>query len=807
MQHMTKGDVKQKLQETLSIYFGSNLKEASQEQLYKASAMIVREILLEKRSKFRKKVNKQDAKQVYYLCMEFLVGRSLKNNLYNLGLTGAFREALCDIGVELEDLYDQEPDAGLGNGGLGRLAACYMDSLATLGYAATGFSIRFEYGLFKQKLVDGWQIEMPDIWLPGGQVWLVPRTDISFQVRFNGRIEEQWTAQGLKIHHVDCDEVEAVPYDMMISGENSEAITLLRLWRARDISNFDMESFANGDYVRATLENTSAEMISKVLYPADNHFEGKSLRLKQQYFLVSASIQNIFHDYITTHGSLDHFADKVAIHINDTHPALCIPEIMRILMDEYHYSWEAAFDVVKKTVAYTNHTVMAEALEKWPEDLVQRRLPRIWAILHELNERFCGELWQRYPGDWERIERMAVLSKGQVRMANLSVIGSHTVNGVSALHSDILRKDVFRDFAELTPDKFTNVTNGIAHRRWLCQSNPGLTALLDECIGPDYRKKPEHLSRFLQYQSDQSILKRLEEIKKKNKIYFANQVAKKAGILPDPDSIFIVQAKRLHEYKRQLLNALRIISRYQMLLDNPEMEMRPETYFFAAKAAPGYDMAKQIIKLISYLSKEIEAHPKIAQKLRVIFLENYCATMAEQMMPAAEISEQISLAGKEGSGTGNMKLMINGALTMGTMDGANVEISQRVGLENIFIFGLRADQVEDVWRRGYSPTHYYQQDARLKQAVDRLLQGFCGVDFSNIHHYLMVGNYGVADPYMCMADFTDYCRAHDLAAEVYNNRMQWNKMSLINIASAGKFAADRAVREYADRIWHIRPIK
>lgn len=807
MLYMTKEEVMQRLREILSIYFGCELEKASQEQLYKASAMVVRELLLEKRSQFRSKAAEQDSKQVYYLCMEFLVGRSLKNHLYNLGLTDVFREALQEISVDLEELYEQEPDAGLGNGGLGRLAACYMDSLATLGYAATGFSIRFEYGLFRQKLVDGWQIEMPDIWLPGGQVWLVPRTDISFQVRFNGRIEEQWTAEGLKANHLDYDEVEAVPYDMMISGENSPAVSLLRLWRARDIRNFDMESFANGDYARATLENTSAEMISKVLYPADNHFEGKSLRLKQQYFLVSASIQNIFHDYIAAHGSLEHFAERVAIHINDTHPALCIPEMMRILMDDYHYTWEAAFEVVKQTVAYTNHTVMAEALEKWPEDLLQRRLPRIWSILRELNERFCGELWQRYPGDWERIERMALLSKGQVRMANLCVVGSHTVNGVSALHSEILKKEVFRDFAELTPEKFTNVTNGIAHRRWLCQSNPGLTALLDECIGPDYRSRPEQLSRFLQYREDTAVLQRLENIKRENKVRFANRVAKETGIMPDPDSVFIVQAKRLHEYKRQLLNALRIISRYQQLLENPDMEMQPETYFFAAKAAPGYDMAKQIIKLISYLSHEIEANPKIAQKLRVIFLENYCATMAEHMMPAAEISEQISLAGKEGSGTGNMKLMINGALTMGTMDGANIEISQRVGMENIFIFGLRAEEVNEVWRQGYSPSHYYQQDIHLKQAVDRLLQGFGGVDFSNLHHYLMIGNYGVADPYMCMADFSDYCRAHELAAEVYQDRRRWNQMSLTNIACAGKFAADRAIREYAERIWKIKPVK
>ena len=424
-----------------------------------------------------------------------------------------------------------------------------------------------------------------------------------------------------------------------------------------------------------------------------------------------------------------------------------------------------------------------------------------------MNQRFCGDLWQRYPGDWDRIERMALISGGQIRMANLSVVGSHHVNGVSMLHANIIKNDVFKDYAEITPDKFIGITNGIAHRRWLCQSNPGLTALLDECIGPDYRHNPEVLGDFLKYQDDQTVLKRLEEIKYQNKVRFAERVAKTNGVAVNPESVFIVQAKRLHEYKRQLLNALRLISRYQMLLADPDMDIRPETYFFAAKAAPGYDMAKQIIKLICYLSKEIEANPKIREKLRVVFLENYCATMAEYMMPAAELSEQISLAGKEASGTGNMKLMINGALTIGTLDGANVEMTEEVGEDNIFLFGLHADEVEEVWRKGYSPSHYYQQDARLERAVERLKKGFASMDFSNIHQYLMVGNYGVADPYMCMADFTDYCRAHDEVAKLYEDRMLWNKKSLINIAKAGRFAADRAIREYADRIWNIQPVK
>lgn len=798
---------KAELESKIQRYFGCSPVEATNEQLYKVVAMVVRDRLLNKLSDFHRKRKETGAKKVYYLCMEFLVGRSLKNNLYNLGLTDTVSQVLKEYGCYLESLYKLEPDAGLGNGGLGRLAACFMDSLATLAYPATGFSIRYEYGLFKQKLIDGWQTELPDVWLPGGEVWLNERKDLSFRVRFDGRVTEEWTENGLSIKYTDYDEIEAVPYDMMISGADSSGVSTLRLWAAKDIDQFDMNSFASGDYIRATLERTNAEMISKVLYPADNHFEGKSLRLKQQYFLVSASIQNIIMDHMRNYGTLSNFADKVAIHINDTHPALCIPELMRIFVDEYHYDWDTAWNIVCNTVTYTNHTVLAEALEKWQEDLIERRLPRIHMIIKEINRRFCNDMWEKYPYDRDKIERMAIISNSQVRMANLSIVGSRRVNGVSALHSEILKNNVFRDFNDVTPDKFTNVTNGIAHRRWLCQSNPGLTKLLDETIGPGYKKIGTELEKFREYKDDESVLSELLRIKHENKITFANRVRKMNGVSPDPDSIFDVQAKRLHEYKRQLLNALRIISLYLDLKDNPTKDIQPQTFFFAAKAAPGYYHAKRIIQFISELAAQIDGEPAIREKIRVIFLENYCATMAENLMPAADISEQISLAGKEASGTGNMKFMINGAVTIGTMDGANVEMYQNVGPDNIYIFGMSDKEADTLWRSGYHAIWYYNNNDRIRRIIDFIKGGINGTDFSDIAQYLMYGDHGIADPYMCLADFGDYCNVHDIMNSDFLNKPKWSRMMLENIAGAGIFAADRSIKEYADNIWDLKPLK
>ncbi|MBQ3064350.1 MAG: glycogen/starch/alpha-glucan phosphorylase [Clostridia bacterium] len=795
-------EVKKNIEEKLSRHFGSNAAEATREQLYKAAALTVKDILTDKRSKFRNKVNEAGGKRVYYMCMEFLLGRSLKTNLCNLGLQEEYRKALKSLGADLDDLYECEPDAGLGNGGLGRLAACFMDSLSSLDYPATGFSLCYEYGLFKQMIVDGMQIELPDAWLPGGEVWLVPRSDRVYRVRFGGKVKEIWQNGRLEIAYEGGEEFDAVPHDMMISGADSAAVSQLRLWKARPVSKFDMGLFSQGQYTRAMEETNAADIISKVLYPSDNHTEGKLLRLTQQYFLVSASCQSIIRDHMAVYGRLDNLPEKASVHINDTHPALCIPELMRILIDEYFFSWDQAWDIVTRTVSYTNHTVMPEALEKWDEDLFALKLPRIHMIVKEINERFCKEAWEFYPGNWNRISAMAVIAYGQVRMANLSVIGSHKVNGVSKLHSDILTESVFHDFYRMYPDRFTNVTNGIAHRRWLVYSNPELAALLDECIGTGYRKNPTELENFLKFSDDKKVLERLAAIKKNNKERFAAHLYQKAGIALDTDSIFDVQIKRLHEYKRQLLNALNIIGLYLDLKENPNLDIQPQTFIFGAKAAPGYAMAKRIIKLICMIGKDIEAHPAIREKLRVVFLEDYNVSTAELLIPSAEISEQISMAGKEASGTGCMKLMINGALTIGTLDGANVEMQAATGPENMFIFGLTANEVNELWSRGYNSALYYAQNERLARIVNYLNVGFAGENFSDIATYLLAG-YGVADPYLCLADFESYRQAHISALEAYKDTTRWNRMSLANIAGAGFFAADRSIGDYARDIWHL----
>ncbi|MBO5713396.1 MAG: glycogen/starch/alpha-glucan phosphorylase [Clostridia bacterium] len=805
---MTTKEAEELLSGKLSRYFGISFHEATNDQIYKAVAMMVRDMLLEKRKGYHQKVKSQGGKRVYYLCMEFLLGRSLKNNVYNLGIENELAEVLKKNGFDLEDMYELEPDAGLGNGGLGRLAACYMDGLATQDLPAVGFSIRYEYGLFKQKIVDGWQMELPDVWLPGGEVWLTQRLDKAYRVKFDGRVLEDWTENGMKVRQVDCTEIEAVPYDMMISGKDSSAVSVLRLWAARSVENFDMNSFSQGNYMESMRHHNEAELISKVLYPSDNHFEGKSLRLKQQYFLVSASLQNIVYDHYGRYKTVANLADKVAIHINDTHPALCIPELMRILMDDFNYSWDDAWNIVIKTVAYTNHTVMPEALEKWSEDLIERRLPRIYAIIKEINERFCAQMWEKYPGSWDLIEKMSILSHGQVRMANLSVIGSHKINGVSALHSDIIKQSVFKEFGNVYPDRFTNVTNGIAHRRWLCQSNKELTSLISDLIGDGFIKNGAELNKLKAFGEDKAVLEKLNEIKATKKKQFCDYLAKKRDIKIDPNTLFDVQAKRLHEYKRQLLNAMNVISIYNELKENPDLPMQPKTFIFAAKAAPGYYFAKEIIKLICYLAEDINKNPnpKIREKLKVVYLEDYNVSIAERLMPSAEVSEQISTAGKEASGTGNMKFMINGALTLGTLDGANVEMRELVGDDNIFIFGMTADEVDALWQRGYNASEFYNNNPRLKKVVDALRVGFNGESFATIADYLVTQK-GIADPYMCMADFNDYHMARENLEKVYQDKTLWAKKSLMNIAGAGFFACDRAIKEYADNIWNLKSIK
>ena len=802
---ITEKEVKELVKGKLSRYSGVLPTEASKEQLYRAVVMCVRDILLEKRQHFQKKCKAKRAKRVYYLCMEFLLGRSLKNSLYNLSATEAFSKAVSSYGRSLEELYELEPDAGLGNGGLGRLAACFLDALASGNYPAMGYSLRYEYGLFKQKIVDGWQMELPDVWLPGGEVWLTQRTDKSFIVRFNGKVEEKWTENGMQLIYSDTKDIEAVAYDMMISGKDSEAVSVLRLWKAKPLQDFNMKLFSQGDYYQAMTEDNDAEMLTKVLYPADNHLNGKSLRLKQQYFLCSASIQNIIEDHRHRYGTLKDLPKLAAIHLNDTHPAMAVPELMRILIDEYYYNWEDAWAITTSTCAYTNHTVLAEALETWSEDLVERIVPRIHSIIQEINRRLCEELWGRFPGEWAKISRMAIIEHSRIKMANLSVYGGHSVNGVAALHSEIIKQSVFKDFYDFSPEKFTNVTNGIAYRRWLCQSNPELTQLLCDCIGDGFVHDASQLAEFKKFEDDATVLSRLEEIKAIKKKQFVDYALKKQGFVINPDSIFDTQAKRLHEYKRQLLNVLNIIDIYLDLQDNPEKKMQPKTFIFGAKAAPGYSMAKQIIKLINFLSADIRKNPKINEKLNVVYMEDYNVTMSEKLMPASEISEQISLAGKEASGTGNMKFMINGALTIGTLDGANVEMAQAVGNENIFIFGLKSNEVDDIWRAGYSSSKYYNDSPKLRRIVEALIIGFNGQSFSDMANYLLTGS-PVADPYMCMADFISYNRTQHKISELYvKDKAKWNKMSLNNIAASGFFAADRSIKEYAENIWNLKP--
>lgn len=804
---ITEKETKDLIKGKLSRYFGVTPAEATKDQVYKAVVMVVRDILLEKRQQFHKKVKARRAKRVYYLCMEFLMGRSLKNSLYNLSATAVFKKAVESYGFKLDDLYELEPDAGLGNGGLGRLAACFMDALATGSYPAMGYSLRYEYGLFKQKIVDGWQIELPDVWLPGGEAWLTQRTDKSFIVRFNGQIEEKWTENGLQTNYINCNEVQAVAYDMMVSGKDSDAVSVLRLWKAKPVTDFNMKLFSQGEYYQAMTEDNDADLITKVLYPADNHNAGKSLRLKQQYFLCSASIQNIVEDHKHRYGNIADLPKLAAIHLNDTHPAMAIPELMRILIDEYYYDWDKAWAITTSTCAYTNHTVLAEALETWSEDLIARQIPRIHSIIKEINRRLCEQLWNKFPGEWAKISRMSIIEHDRIKMANLSVYGGHSVNGVSALHSEIIKTSVFKDFYDFTPEKFTNVTNGIAHRRWLNQSNPELAALLNECIGTGYELDGSQLANFKKFEDDESVLKRLDEIKLIKKKQFADYARKKQGLIINPNTLFDVQAKRLHEYKRQLLNVLNIIDTYLDLNDNPNKEVVPKTYIFGAKAAPGYDMAKKIIKLINYLAAEIKNNAAVKDKLNVVYMEDYNVSMSEKLMPASEVSEQISLAGKEASGTGNMKFMINGALTIGTLDGANVEMAQAVGKQNIFIFGYKANEVDEIWRNGYSSSKYYNESPKLRRIIEALIIGFNGESFSEIANYLLTYS-PVADPYMCMADFGAYSNTQRKISKLYSkDKMKWNQMSLRNIAASGIFASDRAISEYANNIWNLKSIK
>ena len=805
MAGINKTEIKRLIELTLAKNFGVRADEATENMAYRALCTVVKDLLTEKRLEYKNKVRSGGYKQIYYMSMEFLLGRSLRNHLYNIGLLNAASGAVKELGFDIDKLMTLEPDAGLGNGGLGRLAAAYLDSLTSLGYPAGGFSIRYDYGIFEQKIVDGWQMEMPDNWLTDGDVWLNKRDEV-FEVKFGGRVDEHWENGRLICEQKGHTTILAVPYDMNISGYGSDAVNVLRLWSAKSPVELDMNMFSRGEYVKAVEAQAMAESISKVLYPADNHIEGKSLRLKQQYFFVSASIQSILFKHLKYNKDLSNLSEKIAIHINDTHPTLCIPELMRILLDDYGWSWDDAWKTVTEVISYTNHTVMQEALERWPQSLFKSLLPRIYQIIKEINQRYCADLWNVFPGDWQKISNNAILSDSEIRMANLCLVASHTVNGVSALHSDILKNDVFADYYKVAPEKFTNVTNGITHRRWLCEANPLLAKLIKDLIGDKFVKNADELEKLMAYQGNRDVLDKLAEIKRQNKVRLGEYILKTTGVVVNPDSIFDVQVKRLHEYKRQLLNALHILHLYNMIKADPNVDIEPRTFVFGAKAASSYYMAKLIIRLIYMIGKMVNDDPDVRGRLKVVFLENYRVSLAEIIMPASEISEQISTAGKEASGTGNMKFMINGAVTIGTMDGANVEIHERVGDENIFIFGLLAEEVEKL-KGHYNPTSYYNSDHRIKAIIDLLRKGIAGTNFGEIADSLTVGRGGGADPYMVLADFGSYVDAQSKVSEAYRDRYRFEKMSLVNIARSGFFAADRSVEEYAQRIWRLKKVK
>lgn len=795
-------ELKQALTEMLLNQFSVQPKEATYEQMYRGLALVLRDMMRSQRVEYIHRTHEQNAKQVYYMSMEFLMGRSLKNTLYNLNLTDAAEKVLTEFGVKLDALYELEPDAGLGNGGLGRLAACFLDGMATNSIPAMGYSLLYEYGIFRQKLVDGWQTEMPDFWLPGGDCWLLPRPERAVKVLFDGYVNEWWDDHGFHhVQHANATEVIAQPYDLMVAGKDGRGVSTLRLWRST-APGMDMSLFNQGEYMRAVEQKAMAEVITQVLYPADNHREGKSLRLRQQYFMVSASMQDMVQRHLEKYGTMDNLPDLVAVHINDTHPTLAIPELMRILMDECGYSWDDAYSIVHRTFAYTNHTVMAEALECWPEDLFRERLPRIYQIVQEINRRHSEAMMAATGGDTEKVSRMAIISYGLIKMANLCVAVCHSVNGVSRLHSEIIKETVFPEAYEVTPEKFTNVTNGIAHRRWLCQANPALSSWITDKIGDGYVLDAAELSKLAPYADDAAARESFMAIKRQNKERLAAYIQRQTGLLLNVDSLFDVQVKRLHEYKRQHLNALHILDTYLRLKENPNMEFTPRTYIFGAKSAPGYYLAKEIIRFIVNLGKMIDADPAVRNKLRVVYVEDYRVTLAELLMPAADISEQISLAGTEASGTGNMKLMMNGAITLGTLDGANVEICDAVGEENMFLFGMRTHEVEALKARGYQPGEYYKNNPRIRCAIDVMRCGFEGREYGEI-----VSSLVNRDPYMVLADFDEYCRAQEESGRVYLDKETWARRALLNTAGSGVFASDRSIRDYNDRIWHVTPVK
>lgn len=785
---------------------------ATDQDCYASLALLTRDRLMERWIETQQSYYKKDAKRVYYLSLEFLIGRTLGNSLINLDLYGNAADAIKELGYNLEELREKEWDAGLGNGGLGRLAACFLDSLATLELPAVGYGIRYEYGIFFQSIKDGYQVETPDNWLRLGNIWEFPRPEFLYPVSFYGRVEEYTDNNRARYRWVDTETIMAMAYDTPVPGYKNNTVNNLRLWSAKASREFDLNYFNDGDYITAVSEKSRSENITKVLYPNDNVFEGKELRLKQEYFFVTATVQDIVRRFKKTHGSFDNFYDKVAIQLNDTHPAIAIPELMRLLIDVENLDWDKAWDITVKTCGYTNHTVMPEALEKWPVSLFERVLPRHMQIVYEINRRFLADLAKKYPGNDALLRELSIIEEGpdkKVRMANLAIIGSHSVNGVAALHTEILKKDVFNNFYVNWPEKFNNKTNGITQRRWLKLCNPGLSSLIDDTIGDEWTKDLFQLRKLIPYADDPSFREKWMAIKHENKKFLAKYILSHNNMTVNTDSIFDIQVKRIHEYKRQLLNALNVITAYNRILDNPAGNHVPRTVIFAGKSAPGYYMAKLIIKLINSIAEKVNNDKRVKDLLKVLFLRNYAVSNAEKIIPAADLSEQISTAGLEASGTGNMKFALNGALTIGTLDGANVEIREEVGDDNIFIFGLDSAGVENLRRNGYNPFYYYNNNPALKRAIDQIQNGFYSEYQPDLFRPLVDSLLHQGDRYMLFADYDSYIKAQMRVDSVFNDKAKWARMSIMNTACMGKFSTDRTISEYAEEVWGAKavPIK
>lgn len=781
---------------------GKDLSEGTDYNKYEALGSLVRDYVVKMWIDTTKRYNKSGEKQVYYFSMEFLLGRLLGNTLLNLGIRDICKEALCELQIDLEKLEDLEQDQGLGNGGLGRLAACFLDSMASLNIPGNGCGIRYKYGFFEQKIIDGSQVEVPDNWLKNGNVWEIKKADKAQIVKFGGDIKVEYENGNFKFNHSNYEPVLAVPYDIPVAGYENDTVNTLRLWSAESLyDEFDFSSFSRGDYLKAMEYKNSVEAISQVLYPDDSYYEGKKLRLKQQYFFVSAGVQSIVRHFKSHGGNISELDENIAIHINDTHPTLAIPELMRILMDEEGLGWDEAWRITTNIVSYTNHTILAEALEKWPIDMFKKILPRIYMIVEEINKRFCQELWNKYIGQWDKISQMSIIGDGYVRMAHLAIVGSHSVNGVAKLHTEILKKQEMANFYYLYPRKFNNKTNGITHRRWLMKANPSLTNLLKETIGDSFIKHPTDMENFERFAGNKKVQEALAKIKRDNKVKLSNFIKDTQGIDINPDSMFDVQVKRIHAYKRQTLNCLRIMELYNRLLENPNLDIVPRTFIFAGKAAPSYYLAKKTIELINALGEKINNDKRVNDKIKVVFMENYRVSLGENIIPAADLSEQISTTTKEASGTSNMKFMMNGAVTIATLDGANVEIRDEVGDDNIVIFGLTEKEVLDYYEYGgYSAINTVNNNPSLKRVVDSLIDGSYSRDkekFKTIYENLITYN----DEFFVLKDFDSYIKAQDKVDKLYKDFNKWYSMSAINIAHSGIFSSDRTIQEYATGIW------